>query len=77
MIRFPPPAAGKREVRVLLVEASASEAGLLKMLLSKSNATVHKVTRAETVDEALEVLDATTFDVVLLDLMVTGTPGSP
>jgi diguanylate cyclase (GGDEF)-like protein len=75
MIRFPPPAAGKREIRVLLVEASASEAGLLQMLFSRTNATVHKVTRAETVDEALEVLDAAEFDVVLLDLNVTGTPG--
>lgn len=75
MIRFPPPAPGRREISVLLVEASAIEAGLLEMLLSKSNATVHKVTRAETVDEALEVLDATNFDVLLLDLMVSGTPG--
>jgi diguanylate cyclase (GGDEF)-like protein len=75
MIRFPPPAAGKREIRVLLIEASASEAGLLQMLLSKSNATIHKVTRAETVDEALGLLDQETYDVVLLDLMVSDTPG--
>lgn len=67
--------AGRREVRVLLVEASASEAGLLQMLFSRTNATVHKVTRAETVDEALEVLDAAEFDVVLLDLNVSGTIG--
>jgi len=75
MIRFPPAAPGRREISVLLVEASAGEAGLLEMLLSKSNATIHKVTRAGTVDEALEVLDAAAFDVVLLDLMVSGTPG--
>jgi diguanylate cyclase (GGDEF)-like protein len=74
MTQFPP-SGEHREVRVLLIDASAREAGLLEMLLSRDNVTVHRVTRAGNVEEALGILEGGSFDVVLLDLMIEGAGG--
>jgi len=64
------------EIRVLLVEDNPGDARLVEILLSEDDAFGRfGITPAERLDEALEHLDDSTFDVILLDLSLPDSSG--
>lgn len=62
-------------VTVLLVEDNPGNARLVEILLSGVDAAGFEVTRAGGLSEALEHLDRSGFDVVLLDLPLPDSNG--
>ncbi len=62
-------------LRILLVEDLRSEAVLIETTLTQIAIHAYKVTKARTIAEALPLLEAQTFDVVLLDLGLPDATG--
>src|SRR5215211_2653320 len=64
------------EIKVLLVEDNPGDARLVEILLSEVDSLgSFEITPAERLDEALEHLDDSTFDVILLDLSLPDSSG--
>ena len=62
-------------IRVLLVEDNPGDARLVEILLSEVAAPRFGITHAERLDEAIEHLSDTEFDVILLDLSLPDSGG--
>ncbi len=64
------------EIRVLLVEDNPGDARLVEILLSEADSFGRfEITPAERLDKALEHLDGSAFDVILLDLSLPDSSG--
>jgi diguanylate cyclase len=64
------------EIRVLLVEDNPGDARLVEILLSETDSFGNfEITNAGRLDEALELLDGSAFEVVLLDLSLPDSSG--
>ena len=62
-------------IAVLLVEDSSGDARLVQEMLSEATVAVFELTHAERLDEALDLVAKSSFDVVLLDLDLPDSQG--
>ena len=63
-------------VRLLLIEDNPGDARRVEILLSEASSSVDfEVVRAERLGEALELLEHTGFDAILLDLSLPDSSG--
>lgn len=67
--------ASMRGLRILLVEDSRAEALFIERTLSQAGAHVYRLRRAQTVREAVELVEAADFDIILLDLGLPDATG--
>lgn len=65
----------RTEIRVLLVEDTATDVALLRAILSRNIEPSYNVTHCANYERACEVLRAETFDVLLLDYHLGDQPG--
>lgn len=63
-------------MKVLLVEDDILDAEMVELILKREAAGFVEISRAETLDGALELLDAERFDIVLVDLNLPDASGS-
>jgi signal transduction histidine kinase len=69
------PASHARALRILLIEDSRSEALLIEKILTLTAPHAYEMRKAQTMTQALHLLDEVDFDVILLDLNLPDVDG--
>jgi len=67
----------KSHIEALLVEDNRSDAQIVEAIVSSSNISQPKLHHVERFDEALSMIEANTYDVILLDLHLPDGQGLP